>query len=88
MLTALLAVTVYGIAAPVIPFRLEHLGYSDVESLTGWLVAGWLPSCQHNLGTLLTGFDFSLCWRSSRLFTFHWIPWREGQEQTRPSTSM
>lgn len=31
---------VYGIAAPVIPFRLEHLGYSDVESLTGWLVAG------------------------------------------------
>lgn len=33
---------VYGIAAPVIPFRLEHLGYTNVESLTGWLVAGEL----------------------------------------------
>lgn len=37
---AIFAIAVYGIAAPVIPFRLEHLGYSDVESLTGWLVAG------------------------------------------------
>ena len=35
-----LCVAVYGIAAPVVPFRLRELGYDDVEELTGWLVAG------------------------------------------------
>ena len=32
--------TVYGIASPVIPFRLGKSGYKNVSELTGWLVAG------------------------------------------------
>lgn len=28
----------YGLAAPVVPFRLRQLGYENVASLTGWLV--------------------------------------------------
>ncbi|GAA5935477.1 hypothetical protein JCM1841_003906 [Sporobolomyces salmonicolor] len=31
----------YSIAVPVIPFRLEQLGYTDIGSKTGWLVAAY-----------------------------------------------
>ncbi|GAA6020653.1 hypothetical protein JCM10207_007811 [Rhodosporidiobolus poonsookiae] len=31
----------YSLAVPVIPFRLEQLGYEDVGGLTGWLVAAY-----------------------------------------------
>ncbi|KAK4704865.1 hypothetical protein P7C70_g1339, partial [Phenoliferia sp. Uapishka_3] len=31
----------YGLIVPVIPFRLQALGYSDVGSKTGWLVAAY-----------------------------------------------
>lgn len=31
----------YSIIVPVIPFRLEALGYSDIGSKTGWLVASY-----------------------------------------------
>lgn len=30
--------TVYSIIIPVMPFQLERLGYTDVSSLTGWLL--------------------------------------------------
>ena len=31
----------YSIVVPVIPFRLEALGYTDIGSKTGWLVAAY-----------------------------------------------
>ncbi|GAA5920225.1 hypothetical protein JCM5296_000392 [Sporobolomyces johnsonii] len=31
----------YSIAVPVIPFRLEQLGYTDIGAKTGWLVAAY-----------------------------------------------
>lgn len=35
---------VYSIIVPVIPFELEHLGYSDVSTLTGWLMFSYVRS--------------------------------------------
>ncbi|GAA99059.1 uncharacterized protein L969DRAFT_74093 [Mixia osmundae IAM 14324] len=32
---------IYGLVVPIVPFRLRDLGYEDVASLTGWLVAAY-----------------------------------------------
>lgn len=33
---------VYSIIIPVVPFRLEHLGYSNVSVLMGWLLFAYV----------------------------------------------
>jgi predicted MFS family arabinose efflux permease len=58
--------TIYGLIVPIAPFRLYELGYSNVSSLTGWLIsayaagliigspfAGWLGEAMDNRRTPL-----------------------------------
>lgn len=35
---------VYSIVIPVLPFRLERLGYSGVSALVGWLLFSYVRS--------------------------------------------
>lgn len=37
--TVLVDTAAYSIAAPIIPFRLERLGYQNVGSMVGWIIA-------------------------------------------------
>ena len=39
-------ITVYSIIIPVLPFRLEALGYSGVSSLVGWLLFAFVCATQ------------------------------------------
>lgn len=38
-LTVLVDTAAFSIAAPIIPFRLEELGYNDVGDKVGWIIA-------------------------------------------------
>lgn len=35
-------VIVYSIIIPVIPFQLEHLGYTGISALSGWLLFAYV----------------------------------------------
>ena len=37
-------ILVYSMIVPIIPFRLQDLGYSDVSGLVGWLLFAYVRS--------------------------------------------
>ena len=78
---------VYGIAAPVVPFRLRELGYDDVEELTGWLVAGEQISYSV-MDTPTEAVKSSLRSWSHYLVTADRLLWRADQEPSDTATAM
>lgn len=59
---------VYSIVIPVMPFHLESLGYTNVSSLTGWLLFGYV-GIRHLrlLAMILTLSSSTSVWRISGL---------------------
>lgn len=49
---------VYSIVIPVMPFHLESLGYTNVASLTGWLLFAYVGMCDPRLLAMILTFSF------------------------------
>lgn len=51
---------IYSIIIPVVPFQLEHLGYTGISALSGWLLFAYVSNLLCPSIPLLILLEFSL----------------------------